>query len=410
VSARPIQSREVAKTDPASPVDEIPDGRTKFDPDALALCLSGGGYRAMLFHLGALWRLNELGVLPTLGRVSGVSGGSITAAVLGSTWQRLEFDAAGVSPHFVRELVEPLRALASRTIDAPAIVTGILLPSVSIGDRLEAAYRSHLFGDATLADLPTDSSGPRFVLNATNMQTHSLFRFTRAYVADWRIGRMHDTRKIPLALAVAASSAFPPFLSPVKLHLSPSDWTAEGELQQEPYTTEVVLTDGGVYDNLGLETAFKRCGKLLVSDGGKRLAVDPEPNEDWGRHSARTALMMKGQLESIRKRQLIGAFQQTAPKPLKREGTYWGIGSDVSSYAPVHEPIPFAPVHAKQLADTSTRLEALNDRHQIGLVDWGYAICDTAMRRWVMPGARSPDRLPYSARDAYAEGMYHRFP
>ena len=28
--------------------------------DGGALCLSGGGYRAMLFHLGALWTLNEL--------------------------------------------------------------------------------------------------------------------------------------------------------------------------------------------------------------------------------------------------------------------------------------------------------------------------------------------------------------
>ena len=47
--------------------------------DGIALCLSGGGYRAMLFHVGAIWRLNELGYLPKLDRVSSVSGGSITA-------------------------------------------------------------------------------------------------------------------------------------------------------------------------------------------------------------------------------------------------------------------------------------------------------------------------------------------
>ena len=45
----------------------------------IALCLSGGGYRAMIFHLGALWRLNQLGFLKNLSRVSSVSGGSITA-------------------------------------------------------------------------------------------------------------------------------------------------------------------------------------------------------------------------------------------------------------------------------------------------------------------------------------------
>ena len=43
-----------------------------------ALCLSGGGYRAMIFHVGVLWRLDEAGLLSQLDRVSSVSGGSIT--------------------------------------------------------------------------------------------------------------------------------------------------------------------------------------------------------------------------------------------------------------------------------------------------------------------------------------------
>ena len=62
----------------------------------IALCLSGGGYRAMLFHLGALWRLNHLGFLPRIARISSVSGGSITAGVLGMAWSRLGLDASGV--------------------------------------------------------------------------------------------------------------------------------------------------------------------------------------------------------------------------------------------------------------------------------------------------------------------------
>jgi hypothetical protein len=35
----------------------------------MALCLSGGGYSAMFFHLGTLWRLNELGLLKVLKRI-----------------------------------------------------------------------------------------------------------------------------------------------------------------------------------------------------------------------------------------------------------------------------------------------------------------------------------------------------
>jgi NTE family protein len=52
----------------------------------MGLCLSGGGYRAMPFHLGAVWRLNEFGLLRKLVRISSVSGGSITAGVLGLAW------------------------------------------------------------------------------------------------------------------------------------------------------------------------------------------------------------------------------------------------------------------------------------------------------------------------------------
>src|SRR5438552_1583288 len=47
-----------------------------------ALCLSGGGFRAALFHLGALRRLNELGILSRIDTITSVSGGSIIAAHL----------------------------------------------------------------------------------------------------------------------------------------------------------------------------------------------------------------------------------------------------------------------------------------------------------------------------------------
>src|SRR2546427_734346 len=57
----------------------------------VALCLSGGGYRAALFHLGVLWRLNELGVLPHIDRLAAVSGGSISLAHLMLHWRELTF-------------------------------------------------------------------------------------------------------------------------------------------------------------------------------------------------------------------------------------------------------------------------------------------------------------------------------
>src|SRR4051812_7866661 len=119
------------------------DGAEKLEP-GVALCLSGGGYRAMLFHVGALWRLNQLGYLPTLDRVSSVSGGSITAATLGRNWGRLQLDANGVAQAFAPEVVAPLRRLASTTIDTGSVLGGILQPGKTVAEKVADAYRKHL--------------------------------------------------------------------------------------------------------------------------------------------------------------------------------------------------------------------------------------------------------------------------
>src|SRR5262249_28215587 len=71
------------------------------------LAMSGGGFRATLFHLGALVRLNEFGFLPKLDRISSVSGGSITNGLLAVRWHQLKFDAAtGVAANFGPLIVE----------------------------------------------------------------------------------------------------------------------------------------------------------------------------------------------------------------------------------------------------------------------------------------------------------------
>jgi NTE family protein len=131
---------------------ETDDPARPLDP-GMALCLSGGGYRAMLFHVGSLWRLYELNLLDRVKRISSVSGGSITAAMLGLRWKTLSFDANEVRQDFVPQVVAPIRVLAGRTLDASSIIGGILLPG-TISDKIAAAYAKHLYGDATLQDLP----------------------------------------------------------------------------------------------------------------------------------------------------------------------------------------------------------------------------------------------------------------
>jgi NTE family protein len=116
------------------PVQYMSDEAGKKPEPGMALCLSGGGYRAMLFHVGVLWRLNEFGLLPKLKRISSVSGGSIASGVLAMNWHRLGFEN-GVARHYEKEVVAPIKKLASRTVDAASVVTGALWTG-SIGDKV----------------------------------------------------------------------------------------------------------------------------------------------------------------------------------------------------------------------------------------------------------------------------------
>ncbi|HVQ77196.1 MAG TPA: patatin-like phospholipase family protein [Candidatus Binatia bacterium] len=376
-------------TDARSPVRE--EGPAAAEPleAGLALCLSGGGYRAMIFHAGVLWRLNEAGYLPRLDRVSSVSGGSITAGVLAQQWGRLAFDTRGVSTAFREEVVAPLRDMAGRTIDAKAIFGGVLLPG-SVGEKVAAAYDKHLFKGATLQALPEK---PRFVINATNVQSGALWRFSRPYMADYRVGRV-DRPTLPLAVAVAASSAFPPVLSPVEIELEAGLVQAQpgADLHREPFTTHVVLSDGGVYDNLGLETAWKRYRTVLVSDAGGKMQAEEEPAEDWARHSLRILDLIDNQVRSLRKRQVIDAFVRK-----ERAGAYWGIRTDIGDYR-LADALPCPFVRTLDLANTATRLKRMEPELQERLINWGYAVCDAAVRTHVDPGVATPAGFPYPDR------------
>lgn len=375
----------------------------------IALCLSGGGYRAMLFHLGALWRLNEWGYLAQLNQVSSVSGGSITAALLGLKWSALAFDTEGMAQRFIPEVVEPLRRLAGMGIDVKAIVLGLLGPG-TITDRVTAAYRAAIFGNATLQQLP---DSPFFVINASNLQSGVLWRFTKAYMADYRVGLV-ERPQLALARAVAASSAFPPFLSPVRLRLRSTDYAplrppfdTSTDLHTAPYTTNVRLTDGGVYDNLGLETAWKNWKTILVSDGGQKMRAIPRPWSLWPLQILRVLNLIDNQVRNRRKDQLLRSYRlhrllsaneqrdERVYNLVARAGAYWHMSDDLSVYERLDGKLDCPFDKTTELAQIATRLARLDDRTQERLINWGYAVCDVQMRLWVDPALPPPVAFPY---------------
>ncbi len=364
--------------------------------NGIGLALSGGGFRAALFHLGALIRLNELCLLSRLSEVTSVSGGSVTAAVLGLAWERLRFEN-GVAVNFADEVGKPLREFCGRTIDIPTVLLGWLLPWSSPVERLAQAYDRHLFHGATLRDLPSEGA-PRFTIYATSLQTGGDVRISRPYLADYRVGMLNEPQ-MQLARAVAASSAFPPFYVPLVERTKPGLWSqVEGAdlFGNKLLRSRLLLGDGGIYDNLGLERIWDRYPTVLVSDAGAPFAV--QVDSFWTRHSlvARTKRVLDIAIEqdrALRKRRLIGEF-----KAGRKTGAYWSIATQIGNYQ-LEENSRQPPLLTDSdltcsLARMRTRLNRFSPAEQAKLIRWGYALSDAALRRHVLDPEPPAGRLP----------------
>lgn len=364
----------------------------------IGLCLSGGGYRAMLFHVGVILRLGELGYLGTshrtgkhgplgrLQRVSSVSGGSIAAARLGLAWDNLNVDDPGLPDRLHEHLLEPIQAFASQT--TISIVSGLFSAIFgSINGRVTKVYRKRLYGDATLQKLP---ESPRFVINATNLQSGALWRFSRQYTWDYRVGKRANPRDL-IASAVGASSAFPPFLSPARFEYKESEYEPNTgqDLQFPRYTTRPVLSDGGVYDNMGLETVYKRYQTVLVSDAGGAYDSRMKVPTNWATQSYRVLNTIDNQVRSLRKRVLIANYDKQ-----RRFGAYWSINGDISKY-PAPKTLPCPLDRTQALAGIATDLAKKDRTTQRRLINWGYAICDAGIRGWVEDGLSHPEDFPF---------------
>ncbi len=298
--------------------------------------MSGGGFRATLFHLGALRRLNELGILAKMDSFSSVSGGSILNGVLATRWKALKAsEHDGVFRGFGQLVETPVCNFCRKDLRTLLLVWKRLssLPSL-LGQRsltvlLAEEYARRLDLGTCLAEVADE---PRFVFCATNMATGVSWTFTSGL--DGKMGdyvcRPFETGKTTVAQAVAASSAFPPGFPPLGVSsLRPKARTRGFKYQW--------LTDGGVYDNLGMEPVWKNHRLLLVSDAGLPLPIELGyrrwslrlPFIGWAYRMQRVFDITYNQVGAVRKRWLIEMFRS---KPSKLEGTYWGLGTDFRHY------------------------------------------------------------------------------
>ena len=448
-------------------------------PEGKGLALSGGGYRASLFHLGALWRLNELGWLRKLDEITSVSGGSIVAAYLGMRWSELEFDGDDVARNFGDVFVQPMRKMFATTIDLQTIGTGLLNPIGSASGRVNGkrltggavgilgevvelfggsgsrrmatslaqpfanvlgtgidagaaawdalnpfptpseqlikTYDRLLFHGKTLQNLPDPEGNPYFTLYASNMQTGVSVRMSREYISDYKLGKVMNP-DLPLAKAVAASSGFPPFYCPVELEIPLERWSnfkGRALADRDDLRQRIDLGDGAVYDNLGLtrlEAQRRKIGTLLVSDAGDSLDVLEALPFDWLSQAMRTLIVSMDQTNKLRVKELNEDIYDR-----KKNGAYWGIADKITedkSWGRKGE----RAENRKTLADLGkdpellvdnektdaigemrTRLNRFTDAEQESLINWGYALSDARMRRWVLDKAPS-GTLPFPGR------------
>lgn len=228
----------------------------------IGLALSGGGFRAAAFHLGVFRKLHQVGLLWKLDLLSCVSGGSIAGAFLATHW----------GEDNVLDRLE--KYLATTSIAVSSVIGGVLDPFSTRLEKLASTYERDLYGKRSLGAL---QGGPRLYVNATNLATGNMFFFVTggggpAEMGEWQLGTApaHDFR---LSRAVAASSAFPPVFPPLRIDQS------EYPAAEVEY---VCLSDGGVYDNLGVNPLFRSRNALdylLVSDAGKPFQIEERPTE-----------------------------------------------------------------------------------------------------------------------------------
>ncbi|WP_430397419.1 patatin-like phospholipase family protein [Ferrovibrio sp.] len=249
----------------------------------LGLALSGGGTRAIAFHMGVLTRLARNGLLESVTKISTVSGGSIAVGLvmsrLGHHWP--------TSAEFLEKVAPSIRTLLTTT---DLFSLGILLRDyrnyhLLFTDRAQilAGYLSEKWGIGGTIQVLPDS--PEWIINTTSIETGKNWRVSKAVMGDWIFGR-HFSPNVAIADAVAASAAVPYAIGALRLKLPVDGWyetdpaTRKPTKRRNPQNTVARLWDGGAYENLGLEPIFKLdrpmidCDEIFVSDASGWISTE----------------------------------------------------------------------------------------------------------------------------------------
>lgn len=242
----------------------------------LGLALSGGGSRAAAFHRGTLRALFDLGIFSNEKinngeiAVSSVSGGS----VFGGAWAASIKDDQSHEEFLEKMETELGKGFIMRTI-RPRLLK-IFLPGYTLSHALAKTFDLVFFNGKKLEDLPNE---PQISLNTSVLNNGQVGKFSqKGFRANQLTVAGKDVKldKFPLSLAVMASAAFPVGMPPI--YLKKNKHIPEKMIEEGIYKKHktFALSDGGVLENLGVQTLLKsgkqfKSWDMIASDAGAPL-------------------------------------------------------------------------------------------------------------------------------------------
>ncbi|MGD9157730.1 MAG: patatin-like phospholipase family protein [Desulfobacteraceae bacterium] len=228
----------------------------------IGLALSGGGSRAIAFHLGCLRALHDVGLLQKVNVLSTISGGSVIGAYYAyypdKSFEEFETDIRkilemGFQKKILWELIKPQNAIP---VIAKFSVTRIeeywarlrnsqpvLQRYPSRTDIFQKVLEKEIFHGLKINSNRRNNMD--VIIGSCELRTGTAFRFSNKKTGYSRGGEL-TKNDIHLAFAVTASAAYPLFLPAFDRTFS---FIKKGNKENK----RVILTDGGVYDNLGIQ-------------------------------------------------------------------------------------------------------------------------------------------------------------
>ena len=338
----------------------------------IGLALSGGGYRATVFHLGVLEWFARSKQLENVKFLSTVSGGSIC---IGLIYAAADFKWPDNAEY--RESVVPKIKKWMTSVDLQNAITlsGFWSPFSTRADDLARLMEKKFQMELTMQDIPQE---PRWIINTTAYESGKLFRIEQRRMGDYILGYVKNPR-IKISEAVAASAGFPVGIGPLILEPDDYEWlTFENNLLQKPIAVppykEIHLWDGGVYDNMGDEPLFdpgvgwRDDVDLLVVSDASGLFNEHEEYNPGVEPLKRLLDIATSQVRAVRSRALVD-FMKQHPQTglfLQIDNRVKGILEQAKEDGFLNHPVPgnslnhvLAPNDVERAAYMSTHIHKL---------------------------------------------------